>query len=97
MAAESRARATSVRRPRGRPRGERFAREAQRDERGSLQPAQRDREHLQARLENLRTVVPVFAQELAVARRQAAALRLENRRLLERISELQRRRRTGSR
>ena len=49
-----------------------------------------DRDHLLDRLENLRTIVPVFAHELASARRQAAALRLENSRLLERIRELQR-------
>jgi hypothetical protein len=49
-----------------------------------------DREFLLARLANLRTIVPVFAQELAGARREAAALRRENLRLLERIRELQR-------
>ena len=50
----------------------------------------RDRDHLLDRLENLRTIVPVFAHELASVRRQTAALRLENSRLLERIRELQR-------
>jgi hypothetical protein len=49
-----------------------------------------DRDHLLERLENLRTIVPVFAHELASARRQTAALRFENSRLLERIRELQR-------
>ena len=49
-----------------------------------------DRDHLLDRLEELRTIVPVFAHELASARRQTAALRLENSRLLERIRELQR-------
>jgi hypothetical protein len=34
--------------------------------------------------------VPVFAEELASARRQAAGLRRENGRLLERIREMQR-------
>jgi hypothetical protein len=50
----------------------------------------RDRGQLLDRLENLRNIVPVFAHELASARRQTAALRLENSRLLERIRELQR-------
>ena len=48
------------------------------------------RDALLDRLQHLRTIVPVFAQELASARRQTAALRLENRRLLQRIQELQR-------
>jgi len=52
----------------------------------------RERDHLLGRLENLRTIVPVFAHEFASARRQTAALRLENSRLLERIRELQRKR-----
>jgi hypothetical protein len=47
-----------------------------------------DRDHLLDRLHSLRTIMPVFAQELASARRQAAALRLENRRLLERVQQL---------
>ena len=49
-----------------------------------------DREHLLDRLQDLRTIVPVFAHELASARRETTALRLENSRLLERIRELQR-------
>lgn len=49
-----------------------------------------NRDHLLDRLHNLRTIVPVFAQELASARRQAAALRVENRKLRERVQQLQR-------
>ena len=49
-----------------------------------------DRDHLLDRLHNLRMIVPVFAQELASARRQAAALRVENRKLRERVQQLQR-------
>jgi hypothetical protein len=45
-----------------------------------------------ARWEQLRSVVPVFAQELVSARRQAAWLRAENRWLLEQVRQLQRRR-----
>jgi hypothetical protein len=56
--------------------------------RPSVDASQRDA--LLGRLQHLRTIVPVFAQELASARRQAAALRQENRKLLERIQELQR-------
>jgi hypothetical protein len=93
MAAEATTAATSARRipagPGSRRRGERITGEAQRENEHSSQQA--DHEQLSGRLENLRAIVPVFAQELAVARRQAAALRLENRRLAERIRELQRR------
>lgn len=49
-----------------------------------------ERNQLLDRLENLRTIVPVFARELASARPQTAAHRLEHSRLLERIRELQR-------
>jgi hypothetical protein len=42
------------------------------------------------RLEHLRSVVPVFAQELASARRQVARLREENGWLLEYARQLQR-------
>jgi hypothetical protein len=49
-----------------------------------------DRDHLLDRLHNLRMIVPVFAQELASARRQAATLRVENRKLRERVQQLQR-------
>lgn len=47
-----------------------------------------DREHLLDRLQHLRGILPVFAQELANARRQAAALRVENRGLLEEVRRL---------
>jgi hypothetical protein len=50
----------------------------------------RDRDHLIDRLQHLRAIVPVFAQELASARRQAAQLRVENGRLLEEVCRLQR-------
>jgi hypothetical protein len=52
----------------------------------------RDREHLIDRLQNLRAIVPVFAQELASARRQASRLRLDNARLAEQVRQLQRER-----
>jgi hypothetical protein len=42
------------------------------------------------RFERLRSVVPVFAQELVSARRQAAWLRAENGWLLEQVRHLQR-------
>ena len=48
-----------------------------------------DRDHLLDRLHNLRVIIPVFAQELASARRQSAALRVENRKLRERVQQLQ--------
>jgi hypothetical protein len=51
-----------------------------------------DRDHLLDRVQSLRTIVPVFAQELACARRQAAQLRVENRQLLEQVRQLQRER-----
>ncbi len=47
-----------------------------------------DRDHLLDRLAHLRGILPVFAQELASARRQAAALRVENRGLLEEVRRL---------
>lgn len=49
-----------------------------------------DREHLLERLQSLRGILPVFAQELASARRQAAALRIENRGLHEEVRRLRR-------
>jgi hypothetical protein len=42
------------------------------------------------RLEKLRSVLPVFAQELVSARRQSAQLRAENGWLLEQVRHLQR-------
>jgi len=41
------------------------------------------------RLTRLRRILPVIGEELAVARREAARLRLENRRLVERVAELE--------
>ena len=41
-------------------------------------------------LHNLRTILPVFAQELASARRQTVRLRADNARLLEQVRRLQR-------
>ncbi len=51
-----------------------------------------DREQLLDRLRNLRTIVPVFAQELSSARRQVTRLRVENGTLLEQVRLLQRQR-----
>jgi hypothetical protein len=51
---------------------------------------QSEREQLLGRIEGLRTVLPAFAQELVGARRQSAALRVENARLLEEVRRLQR-------
>jgi hypothetical protein len=48
----------------------------------------RERDDLLGRLQHMRSIVPVFAQELASARRQAAALRIENRKLQERVQQL---------
>ncbi len=42
------------------------------------------------RLARLRRILPLLAQELARVRRDAAALRIENRRLLDRLHELER-------
>jgi hypothetical protein len=42
------------------------------------------------RLEQLRSVVPVFAQELVSARRHAAQLRVENSWLIEQVRQLER-------
>jgi hypothetical protein len=47
-----------------------------------------DRDHLLERLHHLRTILPVFAQELASSRRQAAALRVENRGLVDEVRRL---------
>ncbi len=52
-------------------------------------PGERDRLH--ERLRNLSAILPVFAQELAAARRQAARLRAENARLLDELARLHRR------
>lgn len=49
-----------------------------------------DREHLLDRLDRLRAILPAFAEELASSRRQAAALRVENRVLLAEVRRLQR-------
>jgi hypothetical protein len=51
-------------------------------------PQGTEREQLLDRLQQLRSILPVFAQELAGARRQAAALRLENRGLLAEVRRL---------
>ncbi|HEY2768260.1 MAG TPA: hypothetical protein VGI76_08385 [Solirubrobacteraceae bacterium] len=49
-----------------------------------------DREHLLDRLQRLRSILPAFAKELANTRRQAAALRVENRSLQEEVRRLRR-------
>ena len=51
-----------------------------------------EREQLLDRLAQLRAILPVFAEELASARRQAAVLRVENRGLLAEVCRLQRQR-----
>ena len=48
----------------------------------------RDREQMLERLNNLRAILPIFAHELASARREAARLRVQNRRLTKEIEEL---------
>jgi hypothetical protein len=48
----------------------------------------RDREQMLERLNNLRAILPIFARELASARREAARLRVQNRRLTKEIEEL---------
>jgi hypothetical protein len=47
-----------------------------------------ERDQLLDRLRSLRRVLPVLAQEMAAARRQAAHLRVDNRRLTEQVREL---------
>jgi hypothetical protein len=51
--------------------------------------ARHDRDHLLERLRNLRAILPVLATELASTRRQAARLRVENRRLAEQLRRAQ--------
>lgn len=55
-----------------------------------------DRDHVFERLQNLRAILPVFATELADARRQAAHLRVENRKLKEQLTRLHGERRAGT-
>jgi hypothetical protein len=55
-------------------------------------PGASDRDHLLERLHHLRSILPVFAQELASSRRQAAALRVENRGLVDEVCRLRRER-----
>ena len=47
-----------------------------------------ERDQLLDRLRSLRRVLPVLAQEMAAARRQAAHLRIDNRRLTDQVREL---------
>jgi len=47
-----------------------------------------EREQLTDRLHSLRRLLPALAQEMAAARRQAAHLRLDNRRLAEQVRTL---------
>ena len=47
-----------------------------------------ERDQLVDRLRSLRRVLPVLAQEMATARRQAARLKVENRHLSEQVREL---------
>lgn len=55
-----------------------------------------DRDHLLDRLDNLRTILPVLATELTNARRQAAQLRMENRKLTEQLRRAQANGRAGA-
>lgn len=48
-----------------------------------------DRDQMLDRLRHLRRVLPILAQEMATARRQAAKLRTDNRRLTEQVRQLQ--------
>ena len=48
----------------------------------------RDREQMLERLNNLRAILPIFARELAKARREAARLRVQNRHLIDEVEEL---------
>ncbi len=54
-------------------------------------PEPTERDHLLDRLHDLGQLVPAFAEELAIARRQTASLRLDNQRLLELVRRLQHR------
>ena len=56
---------------------------------GSIAVEAQERDMLLERLTNLRTIVPVFAEELASARRQLAGLRRENRLLQQRLVALE--------
>jgi hypothetical protein len=47
-----------------------------------------ERDQVLDRLRSLRRVLPVLAQEMAAARRQAARLRTDNRRLSEQVRQL---------
>jgi hypothetical protein len=47
-----------------------------------------ERDQLIDRLRSLRRVLPALAQEMAAARRQAARLTIDNRRLTEQVREL---------
>lgn len=47
-----------------------------------------EREQLLDRLQSLRRTLPVLAQEMAAARRQAARLRADNRKLSEQVRKL---------
>jgi phage shock protein A len=51
-------------------------------------PEASDRDQMLERMRSLRRVLPVLAQEMAAARRQAARLRTDNRRLTEQVREL---------
>lgn len=48
-----------------------------------------ERDLLLDRLTNLRTILPVLAEELASSRRQLGELRRENRRLRDRLSRME--------
>ena len=60
-----------------------------RREQGSPFRADTDAAALIDRLQNLRNLLPAFAQEAAAARREAARLRLQNTKLQTRLTELE--------
>jgi phage shock protein A len=51
-------------------------------------PDASDRDQMLERMRSLRRALPVLAQEMAAARRQAARLRADNRKLTEQVRQL---------
>ena len=52
-------------------------------------PAAQDAADLMERLHRLRILLPAMAQDTAMARREAAQLRIENGQLMRRVAELE--------
>lgn len=55
---------------------------------GRIAPEALERDQMLERIRSLRRVLPVLAQEMAAARRQAARLRTDNRQLTEQVRQL---------